>query len=70
MMSKNCRQGPAPSIVAASNGERGRLISPASMISVTNGVHCQTSMAMIVGITRLGDEKTALDCDSKPILRM
>ena len=37
----------APSILAASTTSSGRLWRPASRISIMNGVHCQTSAAMI-----------------------
>jgi len=46
MFQKIC-QLVAPSILAASTTSRGRLWRPASRISIMNGVHCQTSAAMI-----------------------
>ena len=42
MYRKIC-QALAPSIRAASMTSSGRLCSPASRISIMNGVHCQTS---------------------------
>ena len=46
MCRKICH-GLAPSILAASMTSSGRPCSPASRISIMNGVHCQISATMI-----------------------
>ena len=50
VMRQNRCQTEAPSMRAASITSSGRLCSPASRIRYTNGVHCQASMTMMVGI--------------------
>src|SRR5437868_1955305 len=46
-MRRNSVIGPAPSIRAASRTSSEIPWSPASKISIMNGAHCQTAMAMI-----------------------
>ncbi len=46
MSSRNVAIAPAPSTLAASSVSGGWLCSPASTISIMNGVHCQIMTTM------------------------